>query len=308
MQTPEFEVVAEGLRFPEGPVARPDGTVVLVEIAAERLSRVYPDGRVEVIANLPGGPNGAAIGPDGCCYVCNNGGLGWQQVDGMLFPHDVPEDYEGGSIERVDLLTGKVERVYERCGNLRLRGPNDLVFDRSGNFWFTDTGKLRSRSIERGAVYYATPDGSRIDELVQPTDLANGIALSPAEDHMYFCETLNGRLWDFSLTEAGEIAPDSTVGNPDSLLYAPGGFVGFDSMAVDSAGNVCQATLFKGGISVVSPGGELLDFFALPDPLVTNICFGGDDFRTAYITLSGTGKLVKMRWPRPGLVPNFFDR
>ena len=300
----DFEVVATDLRFPEGPIAMPDGSVLVVEIARGTLSRVHPDGQVEVVADLGGGPNGAAIGPDGYCYICNSGGFGWQEVDGMLFPHDVPDDYAGGRIERVNLETGSFERLYDACNGHSLSGPNDIVFDRNGGFWFSDTGKLRSREIARGAIYYALPDGSQIDEIIQPTDLANGIALSPDESMLYFCETMNGRLWQFPITAPGEVSKEAAIGNPDNLLYAPGGFTGFDSMAVDSAGNVCQATLFGGGVSVVSPRGELVDFYEFPDPLVTNICFGGDDMCTAYITLSGSGQLVKMRWPRPGLALN----
>ena len=70
--------IASGLRFPEGPIAMADGSVVLVEIARGTLSRVTPAGKVEVIAELGGGPNGAALGPDGKVYVCNNGGFNWR--------------------------------------------------------------------------------------------------------------------------------------------------------------------------------------------------------------------------------------
>ena len=70
-------VLATDLEFPEGPVVMPDGSVVLVEIRGKRLTRVWPDGRKEVVAEIPGGPNGAAIGPDGKIYICNNGGFSW---------------------------------------------------------------------------------------------------------------------------------------------------------------------------------------------------------------------------------------
>ena len=70
-------VLATGLEFPEGPVVMPDGSVVLVEIRGQRLTRVCPDGRKEVVAEIPGGPNGAALGPDGKMYICNNGGFSW---------------------------------------------------------------------------------------------------------------------------------------------------------------------------------------------------------------------------------------
>jgi gluconolactonase len=80
--------------------------------------------------------------------------------------------------------------------------------------------------------------------------------------------------------------------------------VGLDSLAMEAAGNVCSATVFNGGITVFAPDGSF-EHIAFPDPMTTNICFGGVDMRDAYITLSGTGKLVKARWPRPGLKLNF---
>jgi gluconolactonase len=303
-----YEVVAEGLKFPEGPICMPDGSIVLVEIAAGRLSRVHADGSVDVIAELGGGPNGAAIGPDGACYVCNNGGFTWVDNDGLLFPEGTPDDYDGGRIERVDLATGKFETLYTECDGIRLNGPNDIVFDSSGGFWFTDAGKLWPRKIARGGVYYAAADGIGIREVFYPLEFANGVALSPAEDRLYFAETMNGRIWQYPLSGPGQVDGDIVPGNPENLLHAPGGIRGFDSMAVDSGGYVCQATLFEGGISVVSPEGELAEFITFPDPLVTNICFGGDDMSTAYITLSATGQLVRMPWPRPGLRLNFADR
>jgi gluconolactonase len=79
------------------------------------------------------------------------------------------------------------------------------------------------------------------------------------------------------------------------------GYQRFDSMAVDAYGNICVATLVTGCITVITPGGDVLRQVMLPDPMVTNICFGGADLRTAFITLSGTGQLVSMEWPEPGL-------
>src|SRR5687768_12194536 len=68
------EIVAEGLAFPEGPVIMADGSVIVVEIAGGRVTRCW-EGRKETICEIGGGPNGAAIGPDGALYVCNNGGM-----------------------------------------------------------------------------------------------------------------------------------------------------------------------------------------------------------------------------------------
>src|ERR1700710_1428944 len=126
-------VLATGLEFPEGRVVMPDGSVVLVEIRGRRLTRVWPDGRKEVVAEIPGGPNGAALGPDGKMYVCNNGGFGWVLTRGTLMPGaPEPHEYIGGSIQRVDLATGKIETLIDKCGEHPLKGADDLVVDRHG--------------------------------------------------------------------------------------------------------------------------------------------------------------------------------
>jgi gluconolactonase len=77
-------------------------------------------------------------------------------------------------------------------------------------------------------------------------------------------------------------------------------------MAVDAEGNICVATLLHGGISVISPDGQTVQHVPLPDPMTTNICFGGPNHRTAFITLSATGRLIAVDdWPTPGLALNF---
>jgi len=81
-----------------------------------------------------------------------------------------------------------------------------------------------------------------------------------------------------------------------------------DSLAVEAAGNICVATLSENsGISVVAPTGGLVDHVPLPDPSTTNICFGGTNLRTAFITQSTTGQLVAADWPRPGLALRFLN-
>jgi gluconolactonase len=303
----EIREIASGLQFPEGPIAMPDGSVILVEIKRGTLSRVTPNGKIEVIAETGGGPNGAAIGPDGKVYVCNDGGFEWSEINGLTVPGHQPHDYSGGRIERVDLKTGKVEVLYTECDGHPLRGPNDLVFDRSGGFWFTDHGKVRERERDRTGVYYAKPDGSMIREVIFPIDSPNGVGLSPDEKKLYVAETWTGRLWAWDVPAPGQITAGNQPFTPGGgrLLANVGGFQLLDSLAVDSAGNVCVATIINGGITVVSPDGSKVDHVPLPDPLTTNVCFGGPDLRTAFATLSGTGKLVSIPWPRAGLRLNF---
>ncbi len=303
---PTLTQIASGLRFPEGPVAMPDGSVILVEIERRTLSRVTPDGRVRVVAKLGGGPNGAAMGPGGKIYVTNNGGLKFLERPGKLFPIGQADDYVTGSIQVVDPESGKFDTLYDSCDRRKLCGPNDLVFDRAGGFWFTDLGKTRERDADRGAVYYAKADGSMISEAIFPLERPNGIGLSPDEKTLYVVETPTARCWSFRLSGPGQIesANGRYRGEKGVVVAGLGGYQMFDSLAVDSEGHICVATLITGAVSDIWPDGSRVDQYALPDMMVTNVCFGGRDLKTAYATLSMGGTLVSFDWPRPGLALN----
>ena len=305
----DFDVVTEGLRFPEGPIAMQDGSVVLVEIRRQTLTRVRPDGRQEVIAELGGGPNGAAVGPDGAVCVCNNGGFEWiDRPDGMTAPHGVAADYQTGSIQRVDLATGEVRTLYAECDGRALRGPNDIVFDADGGFWFTDLGKSNAEWMHHGHLLYARPDGSMIRRVREGLVTPNGVGLSPDQKRVHVAETLTSRVWSYEIAGPGELATAADMWATSQVMGPLPGYQLLDSLAVEADGKVCAATLINGGISVFDPKGGPgggIEHIPFPDPLITNICFGGLDMRDAWITASGSGKLLKCRWPRPGLKLNF---
>ncbi|MGZ6004447.1 MAG: SMP-30/gluconolactonase/LRE family protein, partial [Caulobacteraceae bacterium] len=182
----DYELVTEGLEFPEGPIAMADGSIILTEIKGQRLTRVTPDGKKETVVETGGGPNGAAIGPDGAIWITNNGGaFEWQDLQGLTIPGPTPAGHTGGSLQRYDLKTGKLETVYDACDGRRLIGPNDLVFDKQGGVWFTDHGCGTPEGRKYGGLYYAKTDGSHIsrqrDHLISP----NGVGLSPDEKVVY---------------------------------------------------------------------------------------------------------------------------
>jgi gluconolactonase len=308
----EFTEVTSGLRFPEGPIAMPDGSVIVVEMFGPRLTRVHPDGSKETIAEIPGGPNGAAIGPDGALYLCNNGGCFTALEFGeLLFPgrHD-PARYIGGRIQRVDLSNGEVTDLYTECDGWPLRAPNDLVFDAHGGFWFTDHGirNPETRTSDLTGIFYATPDGSRISEQVHPVQAPNGIGLAPDGSVLYWAETHTGRVFRRTVASPGELAPAAPL-DPSVCLYGLPGYQLLDSLAVDGEGNVCVATLVNGGITVIPADGSTSTHIPTGDLMTTNICFGDRDgsgeYRDAYITASATGKLLHTRWPHRGLRLNF---
>jgi gluconolactonase len=301
-----FQVLAKGLRFPEGPTLLRDGSVVFVEVERGTLMKLAPDGALVELAYLGGGPNGAALGPDGAIYVCNNGGFAFHEEPNLLRVTGTPDSYVGGSIQRVDLASGEVKTLYGGSAGPLLKGPNDLAFDKSGNFWFTDMGKTREGTVDRARVFYASPDGSMCRLVVNHMLGANGIGLSPDEKTLYVAETVTGRLWAFDVTGPGQIAARPWPSpNGGRLLYGSANLQYFDSLAIEANGNICVGTLIKGGITVISPEGALVEHVATPDVYATNICFGGADGRTAYITLSTTGQLVATQWARPGLATNY---
>jgi gluconolactonase len=319
-KTSDFRVIASGLEYPEGPVYQSDGGIVLVEIHKGTLTRVNPDGTKQVMANLGGGPNGAAFGPDGALYVCNNGGMSWITIPGtattlpVLVPLTQAPSYTTGSIQRVGGNNNVATTLYTQYHDHRLCSPDDLVFDETGNFWFTDWGHQRATDRDTTAVYYANADGSKLIQPIPQRSAPNGIALSPDDRRLYVAETYARWILYWELSAPGVIKPNPNTLDGSYLLTTEiPGMGTLDSMAVDQEGNVYVATMLPkgqdprvaGGITVISPEGKFLEFIELmvegkPEPLPSNLCFGGPDGRTAFITLAGTGRLVACQMKIPG--------
>ncbi len=198
--------------------------------------------------------------------------------------------------------------LYSEWDGRALTSPNDLVFDATGGFWFTDLGG--------GAIYYARPDGSSVTRAVRGLRNPNGIGLSPdGGDILYWAETYTRQVHRRRLSGPGQVVP-ATPYNVQSLLRAdppdPWTLLVGTARCLRSwirwpsklrSGAVCVGTLLESGVTVVLPDGAS-EKFTLPDRLadgaVTNICFGGADLQTAHLTCSVTGRLeLSCRWPCP---------
>ena len=267
MPSPAIREIAAGLQFPEGPIAMPDGSILLVEIRRGTLTRV--DAR----AARRGGRRPRRRTERGRDRP-RRSRLRLQQRRLRMAraqrhrrsPATSRRATAAAASRRSTSPLARSRSLYRRCGDLRSRAPTTSCSIRSGGFWFTDHGKNRARDRDRTGVFYARPDGSSIVEAIFPMDGPNGLGLSPAEDRLYVVETSTGRLFYWDLDGPGSIRRNPRSPNGGHFLAGVGGLQLFDSLAVDADGNVCVATIVNGGITVISPQGEVLEHVPMPRP------------------------------------------
>lgn len=298
LTTASYRIIASGLAFPEGPISLPDGSILIAEIAAGRVSRYHPDFGISLVVKTGGGPNGLAIGPDGALYICNNGGLKYDKGPLSVGPAD---DYRGGSIQRFDFKTGSHTTIYDSFEGQRLSSPNDIIFDSTGGFYFSDIGKRFPHSRHHGGIYYATVGERYIRRVVYPHLSPNGLALSSDGRFLYVSDTESARIISYEIERPGHIKTNTNNSffGGDLLFSLP--HIGkFDSMALDASGSIVIGTLGAGVITVVSGDGKNAYQINVDDKYPTNICFSCSSQKKAYITAAEKGILIEMDWPCSG--------
>ena len=293
--------LADGLAFPESPIAFPDGSVVLSEMAAGRISRVRPAGTVDLVADVGGGPNGVAQLPDGRLVVCQNGGStfgigAWPyDFDGcaQLFRPVGPATEPIPPQLQIVTPNGQVQTLATEFvaldgRTLPLVRPSDVCVDHHGGFYLTDGGTTHGRSRALTGLLYGTPDG-RLTEVVYPLEMPNGVALSPDGSLVYVAETRTRRVWEFRLAAPGRVAAARGLATVPS--GGPLNIGGADGLCVASDGTIVVATLGAGGVTVFSAAGHLLGAITTDDPMTTNMTLSADQ-HTLYLTLASSGRLV----------------
>ncbi len=295
------QCLASGLAFPEGPVACTDGSVLVSEMAAGRITRVGPDGTTEVFAETGGGPNGVGRLPDGRFVVCQNGGSRFgngpwpYEFDGCvtLFrpigPPDQPVTPQLQVVDAAGSVSTLTTEFTARSGKrLPLVRPSDVCVDAHGGFYVTDGGTTRGRNRVMTGLLYGTVDGE-LTEIVYPLEMPNGTALSPDGSKLYVAETRTRRIWEFQLDGPGEVRRARGFATVPS--GGPLNVGGADGLCVDPEGWVLVATLGIGGVTVFAPDGKLLGMIPADDPMTTNMTLSPDG-ETLYITLASSGRLV----------------
>jgi gluconolactonase len=259
-------LLASDLGFPEGPVVMPDGSIVFCDGNTGEL-RTWKDGSLGTYAHTGGSPWGAVLGDDGAVYVTQGG-----DVPGSNEPSATP------GIQRVR-ADGRVELLSSEIAGHKLAGPNDLAFGPDGRLWFTDSGTEQDdrhdvADREPGRLYALSADGS--GELVaERRDVyPNGIAFD-ARGRMYWTESMAHRVC--RLEEDGQ----STTFCQLSDDHVP------DGMAFAQDGRAFVCTTISGGVSVLSPDGEVLEEIVLGEH-ATNCIFAGS---TLYVTATKVAEI-----------------
>jgi gluconolactonase len=264
--------VATTVAFLEGPTCDKAGNVYFTETKFNRIMKLTPKGDLTVFRENSNAANGLVFDPDERLVACEGNNT-------------------NPRVTRTSIATGRVEVLADRSMGLTLNAPNDVTFDNSGRLYFTD--------LPGGTVHRIDRDGKVARILSAPgVQRPNGITISPDEKTLYLVEA-NQAAGGARLLRAYDLQPDGTVANMRVFVnFSPGRSA--DGITIDSAGNVYAAAGLnatrgtsetldtKPGIHVFSPKGERLDYYPIPEDTITNVCFGGPDWKTVYATAGKT--------------------
>ena len=271
---------ATDLKLPEGPVALPDGSFLVVEGGRGCVTQISPDGQSKRIIAITGEPNGLAVDKTGAIWVA---------------------DTRPPALIRLT-MDGKFERVLVDCNGEAFLFPNDLCFGPDGALYLTDSGIFTDDFAPGGVV---RPDWMdlRLDGRLYKVDIRtlaiekldagfqfiNGIAFS-ADHYLYVNETITGMVYRYRWKDGKIVGPREGFGNVHDPSKAPA-FKGPDGMAFDVNGRLYVAVYAQGDVTVLGKDGEVIERIPTPGNLPTNLCFGLPGRKKIYVTEYELGHL-----------------
>lgn len=274
-------VFASQLSAPEGPVALPDGTWLVVEGGGERgcVTHISADGQKKRVVKKTGRPNGLAVDSKGVIWVAES---------------------KTPSLLRLT-MEGKAEVVATGCDGEAFMFPNDLCFGPDGALYLTDSGvfidefapnhKIRPDYPDvgyDGRVYRVDVESGKITKLDNGIKFTNGIAFGP-DNRLYVNETLTGNIYRYAPRD-GEVGPRNLFGNvirPD----APLGWKGPDGMAFSADGRLYVAVFGQGDITVLGDTGAVVEGIRTAGKLPTNLAFALPGCKKIHVTEYEFGQL-----------------
>ena len=284
--------IAATVAFTEGPAADRDGNVYFTDIVNQRIMKLGKDGVLSIFRERSNAANGMLIDRQGRLVVC----------EGAVFERPGVRVEGRPRLTRTDLKTSKTEVLADNYQGKPLVGPNDVTIDGKDRLYFTDLA---------GAAVYRVDAPGKIERILAAPQVErpNGIQISPDDRTLYLVEA-NSAQGGARMIRAYDLLPDGSVGNMRvHYNFSPGRSA--DGMSIDTKGNLwasaglnslrgtAETLDTKAGVHVISPEGKLLRFIPIPEDLITNNAFGGEDMRTLYVTAGKT--LYKIRSDVPGM-------
>jgi gluconolactonase len=288
-QPPE---IATQVAFTEGPAVDRQGNLYFTDIINQRIMKLSAEGVLSTYRENSNAANGMLIDPQGRLVVC----------EGAPFERPGVAVHGTPRVTRTDLATGAIEVLADSYEGKPLIGPNDVTMDGKGRLYFTEL---------RGAAVYRIDAPGQITRILGAPDVLspNGIQVSPDDRKLYLIEA-NQAQGGPRLIRSYDLQPGGSVRNMRVHYdFSPGRSA--DGMSIDSEGNLyasaglnqlrgtAETLDTKAGVYVISPAGQLLKFFPIPEDLITNNAFGGADMKTLYVTAGKT--VYKLRTDIAGL-------
>jgi gluconolactonase len=241
--------MGEGFRFTEGPVSDSEGNIYFTDIPANRIYKWSLDGEISVFKDPSGNANGLAFDSKGNLIACRHGSRNVVSID-----------LEGNETVLADKYKGK-----------KLNSPNDLWIDPAGGIYFSDPRYGNRDNMEQDGehVYYLSPNRKKLTRVIDDLERPNGLIGTPDGRILYVADHGGNKTYSYKINPNGSLA--------DKKLFASSGS---DGMAMDENGNVY---LTSDAVLIYSPDGEFLERIDAPEQ-PANICFGGKDGRTLFIT------------------------
>ena len=268
----EWQLVADGFNFPEGPAWDDSGILYLSNCNGGWITKIS-DGRIDTLASASDSTfiktNGIIVAKSGELYACEYGHGKILHITPKGYVNTLIYDYEGKSFNR----------------------PNDLSFDDKGNLYFSDPKGYKKENPE-GRIFYYNFSSKELKLVADSLDFPNGLGISPNTKKLYVSESGKSRILEFEVTEIGELKNKKTFieligGDPDGIEF-------------DTDGNLYVPHFGTGTVFVISPEGKILQKVKTPGKQPSNLEFGDDDLRTLYLTEDETNAVYKIRTTNTG--------
>ncbi len=260
------EKLASGFAFTEGPVADSDGNIFFTDIRNNRIHKWSLDGNLTTFRENSGGANGLAFDREGNLLVC-----------------------EGGNRKVVSIkMNGETTVLADEYDNKKLNSPNDLWVDPKNGIYFSDPRYGNRDGLEQDGehIYYITPDRKELIRVVDDFIRPNGVLGSPDGKVLYLADQAGNKNYVYDINE------DGTLSNKRFFSEE-----GSDGMTMDSEGNVYITSPRREPpfvVSVYDSEGNRIEELEMPEK-PSNVCFGGIDGKTLFITARTSLYSIRMR-------------